>query len=204
MVIKIFAAIALLVLMFVGLTYSSLLSAMDQAARDYNQGDPAAALKQYDEIEHRLQSFGALRFIPVNDRRNLLLNQARLLYALGRYDDAEERLNRETELSGSSNSDGRFLLLKGEVTFRKATRNYRQSARPDSRALEEALQAAEESFRNSLRFNPNDWDAKYNLEYVTFIRNLMNQDQQGRIKILMENVRVEQQRPQALPADLSP
>ena len=53
-------------------------------------------------------------------------------------------------------------------------------------------------------FDPNDWDAKYNFEYVNFVRNLMNQDQQGKIKILMENVRVEQQRPAALPAELSP
>ena len=29
----------------------------------------------------------------------------------------------------------------------------------------------------------------------------MNQDQQGKIKILMENVRVKEMQPQALPAD---
>ena len=70
--------------------------------------------------------------------------------------------------------------------------------------LEEALHAAEDTLRDSLRLTPNDWDAKYNFEYVNYIRNLMNQDQQGKIKILMENVRVEEQRPPSLPADLSP
>src|SRR5437016_13942997 len=127
MLIKIFAAIALLTVTFIGLTYGSLLRDMDQAARDYNQGDPEAALNQYENIEQRLRSLGALRVIPVKDRRNLILNQARLLYALGRYDDAQERMDRDAEIGGTSNSDGRFLLLKGEIAFRKATKNYRES-----------------------------------------------------------------------------
>src|SRR5207245_7057262 len=200
----IFAAIALLIVTAIGLSYGSLLRGMDQAAEDYSQGDPEAALKRYENIEQRLRSVGALRVIPAKDRRNLIFNQARLLYALGRYDDALDRINRESEIGGGSNSDGRLLLLKGEITFRKAMKNYRESIKKDSRLLEEALHAAEDSLRDSLRLNPNDWDAKYDFEYVNFVRNLMNHDQQGKIKILMDNVRVEQQRPPALPAALSP
>src|SRR5206468_3492318 len=121
---KIFAAIALLIVMVVGLGYGSLLRGLDQAMGAYNQGDPDAALPRYDATEPRL--------------------------------------------------------------------------------LEEALHAAEDTLRDSLHLNPNDWDAKYNFEYVNYIRSLMNQDQQGKIKILMENVRVEETRPAELPADLSP
>ena len=204
MFIKIVAAIGLLTLTLVGLTSASVLRDMDRAAEQYNQGDIEGALKQYENIELRLRSLGSLRLIPTKDRRNLLLNQARLLYALGRYDDAQDRMDREAEISGSSNGDSRFLLLNGEIAFRKATKNYRESAKQDTRLLEEALHAAEDSLRESLRLNPNDWDAKYNFEYINFVRNLMNQNQQGKIKILMENVRVEEQRPPALPADLSP
>jgi hypothetical protein len=83
-------------------------------------------------------------------------------------------------------------------------KNYRESTKPDQRVLEDALHSAEDMFRESLRLDPTDWDAKYDFEYITYVRNLMNQGPQGKIKILMENVRVEQQRPQALPADLSP
>jgi tetratricopeptide (TPR) repeat protein len=147
---------------------------------------------------------GALRVIPVKDRQNLILNQARLLYALGRYADAEERMDKEAEIAGTSSSDGRFLLLKGEIAFRKAIKNYRESTKKDPRLLEDALHSTEDTLRDSLRLNPNDWDAKYNFEYVNYVRSLMDKDQQGRIKILMENVRVEEQRPPALPADLSP
>ena len=201
---KVLAGIVLLIVTLVGLSYGSLLRGMDQATEEYGQGDLEGALSRYENIEQRLRSMGALRVIPVKDRRNLILNQARLLYALGRYDDAQERMDSEAEIAGSTNDDGRFLLLKGEIAFRKALKNFRASTAKDNRLLEEALHAAEDALRDSLRLNPNDWDAKYNFEYVNFVLNLLNQDQQGRIKILMENVRVEEQRPPALPADLSP
>jgi tetratricopeptide (TPR) repeat protein len=202
---KMLAGMALLIVTLIGLGYGSLLRNMDQAAEEYKRGDLQSALKRYEMVDERLRSAGALRLIPLKDRRNLTLNQARLLYADGRYDEALERLDRESELSGgSANNDGRFLLLKGEIAFRKAVKSHRQAAKPDQRVLEDALHAAEDLLRESLRLSPNDWDAKYNFEYVNYVRSLMNQDQQGKIKILMENVRVEERRPPALPPDLSP
>ena len=200
---KILAALVLLIVTGIGLSYGSLLRAMDQAADDYSQGDLESSLKRYEDIEQRLRSWGVLRVIPVKDRRNLILNEARLLYALGRYDDAQERMDREAEISGTTNDDGRFLLLKGQIAFRKAMKNFREAGQRDTRLLEEALHVAEDTVRDSLRLSPDDWDAKYNFEYINYVRNLLNQDQQARIKILMENVRVEEQRPPELPADLS-
>jgi len=201
---KIFVAFFLLIAALAGLTYGSLLRDMDRAAEEYKEGDLQAALERYEKVEQRLRSIGAFAILGEKDRRNLVLNQARLLYALGRYDNARERVDRDAEISGASNSDARFLLLKGEITFRKAMKNYRESTKPDQRVLEDALHSAEDMFRESLRLDSTDWDAKYDFEYITYVRNLMNQGPQGKIKILMENVRVEQQRPQALPADLSP
>src|SRR5262245_36052711 len=98
---KILAAIVLLIVTVIGLSYGLLLRRMDQAAEQYGRGDTEAALKLYDSIDQRLQFFGALRLIPVKDRRNLFLNEARLLYALERYDEALERMDRETEIAGT-------------------------------------------------------------------------------------------------------
>jgi tetratricopeptide (TPR) repeat protein len=201
---KIVAAITLAIVMIVAMIYGSLLRDTDRAEEDYSKGDTEAALKRYDNIEQRVRSLGAIRIIPAKDRQNLFLNQARLLYALGRYEDAKERLDHEAEISGSSSNDSRFLLLKGEIAFRGGMKNYRDSTKRDIRLLEEALQVSEDTFRDSLRFNPSDWDAKYDFEYINYLRNLMNADQKGQIKILMENVRLEDQRPPALPADQSP
>src|SRR5262245_18961647 len=196
---KIIAAIVLLIVTVIGLGYGSLLRRMDQAAELHRRGDTEGALKLYDSIDQRLQMFGALRLIPVKDRRNLFLNEARLLYASERYDDALERMDRETGIAGTISNDGRFLLLKGQIAFRKAVQNYRQSAKKDPRLLDEALRTAEDNLRDSLRVAPNDWDAKYNFEYVNYIRNLMNQDQTGKIRLLMENVRVKEAQPPSLP-----
>ena len=197
---RLFGGVALLVVAVVGLAYGSVLREMQRALEEYNQGDTEAALKRYEAVEHRLQEFGALRLIPQRDRRNLILNQARLLYAMKRYDDATERLERENDAPGMS-SDGRLLLLRGEIAFRKAVTNYQESQKKDPRVLEESLLAAEESLRDSLRLSPNDWDAKFNYEFINYVRNLMNQNDQGKIKIVMENVRVKETQPKPLPPD---
>ncbi len=202
--IKISAAIVLVIMMVIAMIYGSLLRQIDRATDEYSKGDPEAALKVLDNAEQRVRSLGAIRLIPTADRRNLFLNQARMLYALGRYEDAKERMDHEAEISGSSSNDSRFLLLKGEIAFRAGMKNFRDSTKRDTRLLDEALQTAEDTLRDALRLNPNDWDAKYNFEYVNYIRNLMNADQKGQIKILMENVRLEDQRPPALPADQAP
>jgi tetratricopeptide (TPR) repeat protein len=197
---KLFLGVVLLILAVIGLSYGSLLKGMDQAAADYARGDNEAALKKYETIEARVRGLGAIRIIPAKDRRNLILNEARLLYALGKYDEAMERMEAENTISGNT-TDGRFLLLRGEIAFRKAVKNYRESAKKDPRVLEEQLRGAEDNLRDSLRMAPDDWDAKYNFEFVNYIRNLMNADEQGKIKILMENVRIKEMQPKALPAD---
>ena len=48
-----------------GLSYGSLLRGMDQAMEEYRRGDPEAALQQYEKIDERLRSVGALRVIPM-------------------------------------------------------------------------------------------------------------------------------------------
>ena len=200
---KAFAAVILLIVTFVGFSYGSLLRGMNEAAEEYSRGNVEAALQRYDSIEQRLRSLGALRVIPSEDRRNLILNQARLLYALGRYDEAQAAMDREAEISSTSD-DGRFFLLKGEIAFRKAISNYRDSTKKDPRLLEEALHAAEDNLRDSLRLSPNDWDAKYNFEYVSHIRSLLNQSQQVQANILMNKLRTEKQPPTNLPIEQSP
>ena len=201
---KIFAAAVLLILTVIGLSYGSLLRGMDQAAEAYSRGDVEAALGRYQEIEQRLRSVGALRLIPADDRGNLILNQARLLYALGRYDDAQQAMDREAEIAGATNDDGRFVLLKGEIAFRKAIKNYRDATEKDSQLLEDSLRTAEDILRDSLRLSPNDWDTKYNFEYVTYVRNLLSQSQRVQANILMDKLRTEKQPPTTLPAELSP
>jgi tetratricopeptide (TPR) repeat protein len=183
---KIGVAIVLAIIAFVGWQYGSLLQAMNEATVQYSQGDTETALARYEMVERKLRSYGAMRLIPARDRQNLFLNQARMLYALGRYDDALDRLEKENEISGVT-TDGRFFLLRGEVGFRKAIDTYQHSEKKDLNLLEENLLGAEDSLREALRLSPDDWDAKYNYEFVNYVRQmLLKNDSESEIQILEE------------------
>ena len=137
-----------------------------------------------------------MRLIPSSDRQTLLLNQARLLYALSRYDEAVDRLQREDDISGVA-TDGRFFLLRGNIAFRRALQEYRKPSTtpvvtPGGLAeslnlLRDGLIRAEDSYRESLQINPNDWDAKYNYEYVDKMQKDLAASVEEHIKILEES-----------------
>jgi tetratricopeptide (TPR) repeat protein len=183
-ILKIAAGAVLVIIALTGSEYGSMLGGMNDAARDYSRGDSAGALKRYESIEQRLRSYGAIRLIPSKDRRNLFLDEAGMLYVTGRYDDALERLNLENQISGTT-TDSRFFLLRGEITFRKAIQASRAPGGDDNpHALAEALSPAEEDLRESLRADPDNWDAKYNLEYVNYIRTTLEKDREEGMKML--------------------
>lgn len=163
------AGLALAVIAYLGLQYGALLADMDRAASLYSRGDIEGALSMYESVEQRVRTYRVMRVIPVRDRQNLFLNEARLLYALKQYDDAAERLEKEDAISGVT-SDGRFFLLRGNIGYRRARLAYEQAAEKDVRLLEEDLLGAEDSLQESLRLNPDDWDAKYNFEFINQMR----------------------------------
>lgn len=204
---KIFLGLGLLVVAAGGLWYWSLVREMDRAENDYSQGDAEAALGRYENVEKRLQAVGILRFIPARDRQNLILNQARLLYVLNRFDEAADRLERENELVGQT-SDGRFFFLRGNIAFRNAVFSYQESqgnpdefddALRDLTTLDDTLRRAEDSLRESLRLNPNQWDAKFNLEFVDVVRRALTAQDQEKVELLIQE---EEEKPQ--PKDLPP
>src|SRR5688572_11685324 len=190
------AGVALVLVAYPGLQYHAMLRDMDRAAALYGQGSLEEALTTYEGVESRLRAHGGMRLVPSSDRQTLLLNQARLLYALGRYDDAIDRLQREDDLSGVA-TDGRFFLLRGNITFRRAMQEYRKpSTTPvvtpaglaeSLNLLREGLLRAEDSYRESLQINPSDWDAKYNYEYVAKMRKDLAASVEESIKILDES-----------------
>jgi hypothetical protein len=180
-VIRFSLGILLLIVSLIDVEYASLLRGMSLAAQDYNRGDAESALKRYDDMERRLRSFGAMRLIPSEDRRILFLDAARSLYALGRYDDALEHIERESQFSGVA--DSRFSLLRGEIAFRKATQNATAPG-DDPQILEDALSASQDDLRQSRREDPNSWDAKYDFEYVNYIKSELEKDQKEGMKLL--------------------
>ena len=186
-----FVTVAILaVVAYLGIQYGVALSDMDRAASLYSQGDVESALTLYESIESRLDAHVAMRLIPGRDRQNLFLNQARLLYALNRYDEAVNQLGKEDEISGVTN-DGRFFLLRGNVSYRRARLKYDQAPKVDLNTLnlalnvfQEDLLVSEDSFRESLELDPEDWNAKYNFEFMRNMRRTMGTSADERVKFL--------------------
>lgn len=198
---KIVAAVLFAGIALVGLSYGSLLREMTRADQEYREGDAEAALNRYAEVEQSLRSVGVLRYVPAADRQNLILNQARLLYTLKKYDEAAECLDRESDIAGGF-TDGRFLVLRSNIAFRKAIATYMSAEQKDMQVLEETLLGIEDSLREALRLSPGDWDAKYNLEFINYLRSQMVQKgEQGKIEII-EKVK-EQEKPNLPPEQQS-
>ena len=198
---KIFAAVILVLIAVVGLSYGSILREMDRAEQEYRQGDAESALQRYAAVEHSLRLVGTFRYIPASDRQNLILNQARLLYVLQRYDEAAGCLDRESDIAGGY-TDGRFVLLRSNIAFRKAVAAFLGAAKKDPQVLEETFLGVEDSLREALRLGPNDWDAKFNLEYIDYLRKQMFQKgDEGKLEIL-EKVR-QREKPNLLPEQQS-
>ena len=192
---KVLGGVVLALVAYAGLQYHAMLREMDRAAVLYGQGNLEEALKAYEGVESRLRAHGAMRLVPSRDRQTLLLNEARLLYALSRYDDAVDRLQREDEISGVA-TDGRFFLLRGNIAFQRALQEYRKPSKtlvtPAGLAeslnlLRDGLIRAEDSYRESLQINPDDWDAKYNYEYVEKMQKDLANSVEEHIKILEES-----------------
>jgi tetratricopeptide (TPR) repeat protein len=199
MVGKIVLGVVLAVIAFLGMQYGSMLKAMDMAQAQYSQGDLESALKTYGNVEGKIRGFGAMRLIPMHDRQNLFLNQARILYSMKKYDEAADKLEKEDEITGTT-TDGRFYLLRGEIGFRKAITNYQQSAKKDVSLLEENLLGSEDALRESLRLSPDDWDAKYNFEFVSNVRKSLAANGQEKVKLLEEE---EKPQTKELPPELA-
>lgn len=193
---KVLAGVVLTLVAYAGLQYHVMLRDIDRAAVLYSQGNLEEALNAYGSVESRLRAHGAIRLVPSRDRQTLLLNQARLLYALGRYDDAVARLQKEDDISGVA-TDGRFFLLRGNIAFQRAIQEYRKPSKTPSvtpaglaeslNLLRDGLIRAEDSYRESLQINPNDWDAKYNYEYVEKMQKDLANSVEEHLKILEES-----------------
>jgi tetratricopeptide (TPR) repeat protein len=193
---KLIAGVVLALVAYPALQYHAMLRDMDRAAALYGEGHLDGALNAYQAVESRLRAHGAMRLIPGDDRQTLLLNQARILYALGRYDEAVDQLQKEDDIAGIA-TDGRFFLLRGNIAFRRAMQEYRKpSATPvvtpgglaeSVNLLRDGLIRAEDSYRESLQINPADWDAKYNYEYVEKMQKDLAGSVEEHLKILEES-----------------
>jgi Ca-activated chloride channel family protein len=104
---------------------------------------------RYDEA---LAAFRDAQIDAPNDRQ-IAMNIGSALFAIGQYDEAEEAF---TEALGTSQS-----ALRSQASYNLGNTRFQQ----------QQLAQAAESYERALEIDPDDMDAKYNLEIVQLLLN---------------------------------
>ena len=130
----------------------------------YEAGSFGAAARQYDAAAQVLPDAAAVHF-----------NLGNALFKQRRFDDAVEHYARAltTAAPGPAGLEGRLKYNLGNVAYQRALQ-----ALPDAQQALPHLQAAMTYYRDSLEVDPQQRDARYNLELAhTLLRQLRRQPQ---------------------------
>ena len=154
------------------------LLAADRAVADGRLTD---GLNDYRTAESRLSQVPALQQLAPGLFAGVQSNQVRLLYQMGRYDEAIEK-------AGTSTSSHGAHFWAGCAVFRQAS----EEERPDARL--ERFERAEAEFRAALGLAPADWDTKYNYELTRSLLNRLRDEPETPRRLLFELLRPESPR----------
>jgi hypothetical protein len=123
------------------------------------------SLEDFDRAEQRFESFGFAKLFLPDVYSATLQNQFYILYQLGEYDALLEK-------SSSSPVMAPIHYWAGCALFRRAS----EFNEPQEQIA--WLQRASEEFLSVLKFEPENWDAKYNYELTNrLIDSLKNEDE---------------------------
>ena len=123
------------------------------------------SLEDFDRAEQRFESFGFAKLFLPDVYSATLQNQCYILYQLGEYDALLEK-------SSSSPVMAPIHYWAGCALFRRAS----EFNEPQEQIA--WLQRASEEFLSVLKFEPENWDAKYNYELTNrLIDSLKNEDE---------------------------
>ena len=132
----------------------------------YDAGDFDAAVQQYDAAAQALPDAAAVHF-----------NLGNALFKQQRFDDAVEHYARAltTAAPGPAGLEGRLKYNLGNVAYQRALQ-----ALPAAQQALPHLQSAMTYYRDSLEVDPQQGDARYNLELAhTLLRQLQRQQPQS-------------------------
>lgn len=154
------AAVAALILFFFGTGFT--IGGMEKGNRLYRKGHFAEAVQEYENVLKSGKDSPELRY-----------NLGTAYLKLGKYEDAEKHLrlalrdvSPKIRQPGSYNLGNRFLedARKGGA---------------DQQATSQMLDGAIESYKQALRLNPSDMDAKWNLELALREKEKQNKSPSG-------------------------
>lgn len=134
----------------------------NHANEAFQKGDYKQTKYYYQAAEAMLDSFRFLKYLPKlkGNYQQLVLNQVKILYAEGRYDEVLEKLEESLKKAKYLDFSPEFHFWAGNALFRKAI------AREELDEIMEGAQLAMDRYLKALKLAPQDWDLKYNYEWT--------------------------------------
>ncbi len=175
------------------LYHSRVARPMEEAGAAFSRGEWKQAGVGYERVLAQILASPWMRRVLEGDSFDALIGDIETLYALGKYDEALAALGREADRSPEFARDPRRLLWSGNLWFRKAISQEKDTER------REQLNAAVDFYRKGLEQSPESWDLKFNYELVSLIlaqenplrREKREKDQKKRI---LPRIRTDQER----------
>lgn len=131
-----------------------------QANEAFQRGDYQQAKGYHHDAEVMLDRFQFLKHLPKlkEDYQRLVLNQVKILYAEGRYDEVLKNLEESLKKAKYLDFSSEFHFWAGNALFRQAI--FKQ----EEKKVLEGMQLAMGEYQRGLELAPEDWDLKYNYE----------------------------------------
>ncbi len=193
-------SVLLLVIALVCIFYASIVSRNGEAREAFLKGDYETAQQEYVDLVSTFQSWSFLRRVFRTQYELALFNYAQLLYFTGDYRDVVEVLEQESAAYPYLAGTALYHRWMGNAFFRIAVLQEGEDLTAES------LQTIGEEYKEAIRLDRDDWDAKHNYEFVQDIiarQNSEDPEEKETLQLLLGNIRLtSEQRRGELPEQL--
>lgn len=197
---KLVLLILLVILCFFSLYYGSLVYRTDRADQAFLQGDYTHARQGYTDLLASFRDVPLIQRLFTGRYRHVLFNYVQLLHHSSDYADVVQTLEQEAAEMPAISASPLYHLWLGNAFFRIAV------LQEGEELSFESLRTVADEYREALRLNPQQWDARYNLEFVTDLlrkRASQNPADKESLQLLLGDIRLtSEQRTGELPEKL--
>jgi len=193
---KFMAAMITLVISLPLLYYGLWIYRFNYANKAFRKGDYQQAMHYYQTAEAMLNRFQFLKHLPKlkDNYQQLVLNQVKVLYAEGRYDEVLKKLEESLKEARYLDFSPEFHFWVGNALFHKTT------AEEKLDEVIEGMQLAMDRYLKALKLAPHDWDLKYNYELTKKLV-MERLDMKKKLELLKEIQRRMKEEERKLPAE---
>ena len=183
--------LALLALLF--LYYGTLLRRIEAANDAFRTRNDTVAQRHYDSALEEFHRFPYLKTVLRPQYQSAVFNSAQLLYQRRRYSEVVELLEKESSAFPKLAGTAPYHLWMGNALFRVAILQVGKEKEGEGT---EALQAVADEYDKAIELDRNNWEARYNYEFVKDIlarKTSKNAKEKEGLQLLLGEIRMTSQ-----------